>query len=68
MFSLIGMLQTCKWFTILPRTVVDDLPSDLAFIPIEGMVVHRTVSALISERSSQRAIAEEFVGIMNELV
>lgn len=68
MFSLIGMLQTCEWFTILPSTVVDDLPGDLAFIPIEGLKAHRTVSALISERSSQRAIAEEFIGIMTELV
>lgn len=68
MFSLIGMLQTCKWFTILPRTVVDDLPGDLAFIPIKGLAAHRSVSALISERSSQRAIAEEFVAIMNDLI
>lgn len=68
MFSLIGMLQTFKWFTILPRTVVDDLPGDLAFIPVRGLDAYRSVSTLISERSSQRAIAEEFVAIMNELV
>lgn len=68
MFSLIGMIQTCNWFTILPRTVVNDLPGNLAFMPIEGIEASRSVSALISERSSQRSIAEEFVRIMEDLV
>lgn len=66
--SLIGMIQTCNWFTVLPRSVVENLPGDLVFIPIKGLEASRSVSALVSERASQRNIAEEFVGIMEGLI
>lgn len=67
-FSLIGMIQTGKWFTILPQTVVRDLPGDLVFRPIDDLTASRSVSSLVAERSSQIAIADEFVEILDALI
>lgn len=67
-FSLVGMVQTGKWFTILPKTVVQDLPGDLVFRPIQDLSARRSVSSLVANRSSQIAIADEFVGILEALL
>lgn len=67
-FSLIGLIQTGKWTTILPRRVVRDLPGDLVFRPIADLKVDRVVTALVSERSSQRGIAQDFVEILKTFV
>lgn len=63
-FSLIGLIQTGKWFTILPRSVTENLPGNLAFRPVADLDAKRAVTALIAERSSQRQIAEEFVALL----
>ncbi|MGC3938914.1 LysR family transcriptional regulator [Roseobacter sp. EG26] len=66
-FSLIGMIKTCKWVTILPRSVVQDLHGDLVFRPIVDLAAKRSVSALVAERSSQHRLATEFAELLQEL-
>lgn len=62
--SLIGILQMGKRFTILPRAVVQQLPGALAFRALSDLKATRTVSVLVSERSSQITIAQEFVDVL----
>lgn len=64
--SLIGILQTGKWFTILPRAVVQQLPGNLAFRHLSDLQATRTVSVLVSEKSSQISIAKEFVTLLQK--
>lgn len=59
--SLIGILQSGKRFTVLPRAVVQQLPCNLTFRSLADLNAKRTVTALVSERSSQKNIAIEFV-------
>ncbi|MEO9827439.1 MAG: LysR family transcriptional regulator [Paracoccaceae bacterium] len=65
--SLIGILQTGNWFTILPGAVVQQLPCTLVFRPLSDLNAKRTVSVLVSERSSQRSFAEEFISVLQML-
>ncbi|NNL74099.1 MAG: LysR family transcriptional regulator [Silicimonas sp.] len=60
-FSLIGLLRTGGWTTILPRSVARDLPVGLAFRDIRGLSAERAVTVYVAERSSQRGFAEAFV-------
>lgn len=62
--SLIGILQTGQWFTILPSAVVQQLPGNLTFRRLSDLNAKRVVSALISEKSSQKRIAEDFVQLL----
>jgi DNA-binding transcriptional LysR family regulator len=65
MFSLVGLLHTGRWFTILPKTVVDGLRTDLVFRPIDGLHDLRTVSVLVPNRSTQRQFVDAFVGLLS---
>lgn len=60
-FSLIGMLHTGRWATILPRSVARDLPVGLVFRTIRGLDAERAVTAYVAERSSQRGFADAFI-------
>lgn len=62
--SLIGMLRSGEWWTILPQTVVADLPGQLVFRPIAGLDATRQVAAHLSTRSSQIAFARGFLEIL----
>lgn len=64
--SLIGILQMGKRFTILPRAVVQQLPGALSFRALSDLKAKRTVSVLVSERSSQINLAHEFVSVLKE--
>ncbi|MEM1006619.1 MAG: LysR family transcriptional regulator [Pseudomonadota bacterium] len=57
--SLISMVRTGKWITILPRSVVGILPGYLAFRHIEGLTDQRTVSLLIRARCLFPDLAQE---------
>ncbi|WP_424967727.1 LysR family transcriptional regulator [Dinoroseobacter sp. S375] len=65
--SLIGILQQGARFTILPRAVVANLPGRLSFRPLQDLPARRSVSVLISERASQREIAEECAAMLQVL-
>lgn len=62
--SLIGMVRTAKWVTILPRTVVRIMPENLVFQEIVGLTEKRTVSLLTRERSRQRHLTDELCEIV----
>jgi DNA-binding transcriptional LysR family regulator len=57
--SLIGMVRTGKWVTVLPQTVYRIMPDDLMFRRIEGLDDRRSISLLIRERSPYLHLAEE---------
>ncbi|MCP4822014.1 MAG: LysR family transcriptional regulator [Shimia sp.] len=59
--SLIAMVRTHQWVTILPESVTRALPSELVFKPIKGLQEARTVSLLISERSRFPDLVADFV-------
>lgn len=59
-FSLVGLLHTARWFTILPKTVVDGLRTDLRFRPIDGLHALRTVSLLIPNRTGKSGFVDAF--------
>lgn len=63
-FTMIGLLQTGKWCTILPQTVAEDLEDGLVFRAIAGLEANRLVSVLLPERSSQRRVADAFAEIL----
>ncbi len=65
--SLIGMIQTGKWVTLLPQSVVQDLPGNLTFRAVADLRENRVVSTLVSQRSSQISFANEFVEILENL-
>lgn len=62
--SLINMVRTGHWVTILPRSVLHIAPDTLAFRPILGLDAHRTVSLLIRSRSRHRNYAAELRDIL----
>ena len=66
--SLIGMLRAGQWWTILPQTVVRDLPGGLVFRKIEGMDMTRQVSALVSEKSGHAGFASACVDQLKMLI
>lgn len=65
LFTLIGLLQTGRWVTILPKTVVQGLRPDLVFRPIDGLHDMRTVSALIPQHSAQLPFVEAFASLLS---
>ena len=59
-FSLIGLLRTGHWYTILPKTVVDGLTQELVFRRIDGLETRRVVSVLYPDQSHQSLFVEAF--------
>ncbi|SFK53548.1 LysR family transcriptional regulator [Shimia haliotis] len=58
--SLIAMVRTHEWVTILPQSVARALPSELTFKSIHGLCERRTVSLLISERTRFPDLVDDF--------
>ncbi|NNE81150.1 MAG: LysR family transcriptional regulator [Silicimonas sp.] len=66
--SLIAMVRTGTWVTILPETVAHILPNDLAFRRIKGLSDRRPVTALLRERATGIALAEDLARIVQKRV
>lgn len=62
--SLLAMVHTRNWVTILPRSVLQLMPYDLRFRQIEGLEVNRRVQLLLRERSAFLHLAEELAGLV----
>jgi len=62
--SLIGMVRTQSWVTVLPQQVIQIMPSELTFRKIKGIDDKRPVTLLIKERSSNVQYAEELAHIV----
>lgn len=58
-FSLIGLVRTGNWVTILPSTVAKFMPGDLAFRPVAGLPDRRHTHLYLSERTRFKKIVEE---------
>lgn len=63
-YSLVAMVRTGLWTTILPQTVAHILPEELVFVPISDLKATRSVSLLISMRSQFPEVVEEFAEIL----
>ena len=57
--SLISMVRSGKWVTILPEAVVRIMTDQLAFRQIHGLTARRSVTLLTRERSRQGTLIEE---------
>ena len=66
--SLIAMVRSGAWVTVLPETVTHILPGELAFRPIKGLEDRRQVTLLLRERSTALTVAEDLVRIVGETV
>ncbi len=64
--SLIAMVRTGEWTTILPQSVARFLPDELCFRPIEGLAEKRLVSLLIRTRTQFPHVVKEFAGILRQ--
>lgn len=62
--SLIGMVRTQNWVTVLPQQVAQVLPNDLVFRTIDGLDDKRPVHILIKERSPNLIYAKELSEIV----
>ena len=58
--SLIAMVRTNNWVTVLPQTVAQFMSHDLIFRRIKGLSDQRQVSLLLRERTPYLQFAEEF--------
>ena len=58
--SLIGMVRTGRWVTLLPQTVIRILPGQLAFRHVRGLSDTRLVSVLIRDRTPAPQLAQDF--------
>ncbi len=66
--SLVAMVRTGKWTTILPETVARTLPNELRFRPIAGLTEKRSVSLLTRTRTQFPEYIEEFTEIIRRCV
>ncbi|MGI9368763.1 MAG: LysR family transcriptional regulator [Ruegeria sp.] len=66
--SLVAMVRTGMWTTILPHTVARILPEELTFRPIQGLTETRPVSLLIRSRTQFPQLVEEFAAILRESI
>lgn len=57
--SLIAMVRTRDWVTVLPQTVIRILPGTLVFRPIAGLPDRRRVSVMLRTRSPYLRLARE---------
>jgi len=58
--SLIAMVQTNNWVTVLPKSVIRFASDALVFRSIEGLDDVRQVSLLMRERTQYMKLAEDF--------
>jgi DNA-binding transcriptional LysR family regulator len=62
--SLIAMVRSGNWVTVLPQTVLHIAPSDLVFRAITDLTSHRHVDLLLRERSPFLDYAEKLKEII----
>ncbi len=62
--SLISMVRTEKWVTILPRAVVRIMPDQLTFREIKGLAIRRSVSLLTREQSRFPQLTRELAELL----
>ena len=62
--SLIGMIRTQNWITVLPQQVTHLLPNELIFRKIKSLEEKRPVFILVRERSPYIRYAEALVKIV----
>ncbi|MDA4845597.1 LysR family transcriptional regulator [Hoeflea poritis] len=62
--SLISMVRSGKWVTILPEAVVRIMTDQLAFRGIRELTARRSVTLLARERSRQRHLIDDLRGIV----
>ena len=62
--SLISMVRSGTWVTILPEAVVRIMADQLAFRNIRELTAHRSVTLLTRERSRQRLLIDDLRGIV----
>ena len=62
--SLISMVRTGSWITVLPSSVVGILPEHLAFREIVGVDQNRVVSLLFREQCLFPDLVQEFADIL----
>ena len=62
--SLIAMIRSRNWVTILPETVAQIAPLDLAFREIAGLTDQRLVSLVIRQRLPYQSFAEELKNLV----
>ena len=63
--SLISMVRTGNWITVLPSSVVGILPEHLAFREIVGLDQKRTVSLLLREQCLFPDLVQEFAEVLS---
>lgn len=64
--SLVAMVRTRNWVTVLPQTVVQIMPSDLVFRRIANLPDQRHVSLFLRERSPHLHFSEEIWQIITQ--
>lgn len=66
--SLLSMVNSGKWVTILPETVAQIMSERLVFRRIEGLTARRTVSLLTRDHSRQQHLVDDLRDIVRQLV
>ena len=66
--SLVAMVRTGAWVSVLPQTVVQIMPSDLVFRPIADLSDQRHVSLFLRERSPYLHFIEELGQLITKFV
>lgn len=65
--SLLAMVRTGKWITVLPRTVVQFMPDNLVFRTIDGLQASRQVHLYSRERTRHRDITQEIATVIRAI-
>jgi DNA-binding transcriptional LysR family regulator len=65
--SLISMVRTGNWITVLPRSVVGLMPDQLVFRTVEGLTETREISLLIRERTLFPGLVEELADMLRQV-
>ncbi len=62
--SLIAMVKSDRWVTILPKTVLHIAPSDLVFREVSDLSMQRQVHLFLREKSPFYEYAEKLAGLI----
>lgn len=65
--TLISMVRTGHWVTVLPSTVIRIDPERLAFRAFEDLAEHRQVDLLMREDRLERDVVTEFAAMVREV-
>jgi DNA-binding transcriptional LysR family regulator len=64
--SLIAMVRTGQWITVLPESVLSLFPEGLCFRPLRGLRDTRQVNLLLRERSPFLPLAKEMGQLLSQ--